>query len=65
MTAQRTMLLVAHTGRPAARRTGQAVAARLLAAGVALRVLEPEAADLGHPSATVVPASPEIGRAHV
>ena len=52
------MLLVAHTGRPAARRTGQAVAARLLAAGVDLRVLEPEAADLGHPRATVVPASP-------
>jgi NAD+ kinase len=52
------MLLVAHTGRAAARRTGQAVADRLLAAGIALRVLEPEAADLGHPSATVVPASP-------
>jgi NAD+ kinase len=41
VTAQRTMLLVAHTGRPAARRTGQAVADRLLAAGIALRVLEP------------------------
>jgi NAD+ kinase len=52
------MLLVAHTGRPAARRTGRAVADRLLAAGIALRVLEPEAADLGHPRATVVPASP-------
>ena len=52
------MLLVAHTGRPAARRTGQAVAARLLAAGVALRVLEPEAAELGHPRAEVVAASP-------
>ena len=52
------MLLVAHTGRPAARRAGQAVADRLLAAGIALRVLEPEAADLGHPRATVVPASP-------
>jgi NAD+ kinase len=58
------MLLVAHTGRPAARRTGQVVADRLLAAGIALRVLEPEAADLGHPPAaghprvTVVPASP-------
>jgi NAD+ kinase len=52
------MLLVAHTGRPAARRTGQEVADRLLAAGIALRVLEPEAADLGHPRATVVPASP-------
>ena len=52
------MLLVAHTGRPAARRAGQAVADRLLAAGIALRVLEPEAADLGYPRATVVPASP-------
>jgi NAD+ kinase len=53
----RTMLLVAHTGRPAARRTGRAVADRLIAAGVALRVLEPEAADLDWPTATVVPAS--------
>src|ERR1700733_4020544 len=52
------MLLVAHTGRPAARRAGQAVADRRLAAGIALRVLEPEAADLGYPRATVVPASP-------
>jgi NAD+ kinase len=58
VTAQRTMLLVAHTGRPAARRTGQAVASRLLAAGVALRFRDPEAAELGHPRATVVPASP-------
>ncbi len=55
--AGRTMLLVAHTGRPAARQAGRAVAGRLLAAGVALRVLEPEAADLGWPAATVVPAS--------
>ena len=58
MTAGRTMLLVVHTGRPAARRAGQVVAQRLLAAGVALRVLEPEAADLGHPAAAVVPVSP-------
>jgi NAD+ kinase len=52
------MLLVAHTGRPAARQAGQVVAKRLLAAGIALRVLEPEAAELGHPQADVVPASP-------
>src|ERR1700727_2639515 len=52
------MLLVAHTGRPAARRAGQAVDDRLLAAGLALRVLEPEAAELGDPRATVVAASP-------
>jgi NAD+ kinase len=58
VTAQRTMLLVVHTGRPAARSAGQGVAERLLAAGIALRVLEPEAADLGHPAATVVAASP-------
>jgi NAD+ kinase len=53
----RTMLLVAHTGRAAARHTGRAVASRLIDAGVRIRVLEPEAADLGWPAATVVPAS--------
>jgi NAD+ kinase len=58
VTAQRTMLLVAHTGRAAARHAGQVVADRLIAAGIALRVLEPEAAELGHPRATAVPASP-------
>ena len=58
MTGQRTMLLVAHTGRPAARRTGRAVADMLLAAGIALRVLEPEAAELGCAGAVVVPPSP-------
>jgi NAD+ kinase len=52
------MLLVVHTGRPAARRTGRAVAEMLLVAGIALRVLEPEAAELGYPRAAVVPASP-------
>ena len=58
MTGQRTMLLVVHTGRPAARRTGRAVADMLLAAGIALRVLEPEAAELGIPRAAVLPVSP-------
>jgi NAD+ kinase len=55
--AERVMLLVAHTGRPAARRTGRLVADRLIAAGVRIRVLEPEAADLGWPAGAVVPAS--------
>ena len=54
----RTMLLVAHTGREAARRIARVVVSRLTGAGVAVRVLEPEAAELGCPSATVVPVSP-------
>jgi NAD+ kinase len=58
----RTMLLAAHTGRPAARRSARAVIARLTAAGVGVRILEPEAADLGADlggqPATVVPVSP-------
>jgi NAD+ kinase len=52
------MLLVVHTGRPAARRTARAVVARLAAAGVGARVLESEAAELALPDAAVVPASP-------
>jgi len=54
----RTMLLVAHTGREAARRIARVVVSRLTGAGVAVRVLEPEAAELGCASATVVPVSP-------
>jgi NAD+ kinase len=41
------MLLVVHTGRPAARRIARVVMASLTAAGVGVRILEPEAADLG------------------
>ena len=55
---ERTMLLVAHTGRDAARRIARVLVARLTGAGVAVRVLEPEAAELGCRSATVVPVSP-------
>ena len=60
MTAQpgRAMLLVVHTGRPAAVRTGRIVADRLCAAGIAVRVLAAEAADLRCPGTSVVPASP-------
>lgn len=41
------MLLVVHTGRADAIRSARSVARRLAAAGVAVRVLVPEAADLG------------------
>ncbi len=46
MNHARTMLLVVHTGRPGAVRSARAVAQRLGAAGIAVRALETEAADL-------------------
>jgi len=52
------MLLVAHTGRPAAIRVARILLDKLTAAGIAVRVLESEAAELGCTSAIVVPASP-------
>jgi len=57
-TAGRVMLLVAHTGRPAARRVAQVLIAQLAAVGIGVRVLEPEAAELGCDMAAVVPVSP-------
>jgi NAD+ kinase len=57
MNSKRTVLLVAHTGRPAAARIARLVVDRLTAAGVAVRVLAPEAADLGAVGADVVPVS--------
>jgi len=56
--AKRTMLVVAHVGRPAALRSARLVADRLTAAGIAVRILEPEAADLRCAGADVVPAAP-------
>jgi NAD+ kinase len=53
----RSILLVVHTGRPAALRVATLVAARLAYAGIAVRVLAPEAADLGLEAADVVPVS--------
>ena len=53
------MLVVAHTGRPAGVRVARLVMHRLSAAGVAVRVLEAEAADLGPGPAEVVPVSPQ------
>jgi len=55
---KRTMLVVAHVGRPAALRSARLVADRLTAAGIAVRILEPEAADLRCAGADVVPATP-------
>jgi NAD+ kinase len=50
------MLLVVHTGRPAALRVARVLVARLAAAGIGVRVLEPEAAELGL-GAPAVPAT--------
>ncbi len=55
----RSMLLVAHTGRPAALRVARVVAAQLAEAGIAIRVLEPEAPDLRLSAAVSVPVSAE------
>jgi NAD+ kinase len=55
----RTILLVAHTGRPAALRVSRLLAARLATAGIAVRVLEPEAAELGCGESAAVPVSPD------
>ena len=60
--AKRTMLVVAHVGRPAALRSARLVADRLTAAGIAVRILEPEAADLRCAGADVVPATPDAAQ---
>ena len=57
MNAERAVLLVAHTGRPAALRSARLVLDRLTAAGLAVRVLAAEAPDLRCPAAREVPAS--------
>jgi NAD+ kinase len=51
------MLLVVHTGRPEGVQTARIVADRLCTAGVAVRVLAPESADLRCPGTRVVPVS--------
>jgi len=55
--AGRVVLLVAHTGRPEALRVSRALVTRLSEAGIAARVLAPEAAALSLPTAAVVAAS--------
>ena len=62
MNVKRTVLVVAHVGRPAALRSARLVVDRLTAAGVAVRILGPEAADLRCAGADVVPATPEAAQ---
>ncbi|MDR0343592.1 MAG: NAD kinase [Nocardiopsaceae bacterium] len=62
MTGKRTVLLVAHAGRPGAVRSARLIADRLTGAGVAVRVLAPEAAELRCAGADVVPAAPEAAQ---
>jgi NAD+ kinase len=59
---KRTVLVVAHTGRPEARSSARLVAEMLIAAGVNVRVLASEAADLRCAGADVVPATPEAAQ---
>ena len=55
---KRTVLVVAHTGRPAAVNNARLVVDRLTAAGINVRVLATEAAELRCVGADVVPAAP-------
>ncbi len=59
---QRSVLVVSHTGRPDVVAAVRAAAARFAAAGVAVRVLADEAADLGLDGATVVDRGPDVTR---
>ncbi len=52
------MLVLAHTGRENARRSARLVVDRLIAAGIAVRVIEAEAAAIGCPAAAVMPNGP-------
>jgi NAD+ kinase len=54
---KRTVLVVAHAGRPAALRSARLVVDRLTAAGLNVRILAPEAAALKCAGADVVPAA--------
>jgi NAD+ kinase len=56
---QRTMLVLAHTGRENARRSAEQVIDRLTSAGIAVRVTEAEAPALACVGATVLPAGPK------
>lgn len=58
MSARRTILLVSHTGRRAAVRSAVLVVQRLTEAGLAVRVLDTEAADLSCDTVEQVPATP-------
>ncbi|GAA1568617.1 NAD kinase [Actinomadura kijaniata] len=55
--SKRTVLVVAHTGRPGAVRSAQLVIERLTEAGIAVRVMSDEAGDIGCAGADVLPAT--------
>ena len=59
---RRSVLLVAHTGRGAAVRSGRLVIERLHAAGMSVRVLDTEAKELDSQDVRIVPPTPEAAR---
>jgi NAD+ kinase len=59
---KRTVLVMAHTGRAAALNSARLVVEMLLSAGIGVRVVDTEAADVHAPGAEVVPATPEAAR---
>jgi NAD+ kinase len=60
---ERTVLVVTHTGRPAALRSARLLIERLTAAGIGARVLEPEADDLlALPGVQLVPVESEAAK---
>ena len=60
--SQRTMLVLAHTGKDNALRSARLVADRLLAAGIDVRVTEDEEPALRCDGVTVVPARPDAAK---
>jgi len=63
MTSDRAVLLVAHTGRPEARHAAKETVDLLHKAGIAVRVLLPEAGQLDVSGTTVVAPGPDAARA--
>jgi NAD+ kinase len=59
---RRTVLVTAHTGRTAAVATARLVVELLISAGITVRVVDTEAAELQCPGAEVVPATPDAAR---
>ncbi len=57
MNPKRTVLVVAHTGRPAGVAVARLVVERLTSAGMTVRVLDSEAAEMGAAAAEMVPVS--------
>jgi NAD+ kinase len=56
--AKRSVLITAHTGREPAVESARLVIQRFLQAGFTVRVMEPEAEEIGAPGVDVVPAGP-------